>query len=938
MMAAPPSNNRVGPPMGLMQQPPQSNGGSAPPSSNRGAGVTFFSTASGVPVPSSTAGAPPPSQYPVNQGPTNQPQLYGSQGGPPAPLVSPSIPTYQTAPGVQPPQQNFGIPPGPGSYTDPTSPYMAAPGVPQSQFSQPGMSGYPGPPGMPGQPGISGPTGMHGPPGMHGQPAPAIDSANSLPTLAEIDTSIKCNPAFLRSTVGKLVNAQSAANSSRLPLGIILKPMAGDVGVDNDQIDVVDFGATGIVRCRRCRTYINPYVTWMENGRRWKCNLCGMQNDCPQTYFSHLDSNGHRRDKDQRPELSKCSVEFVAPGEYMVRPPQPPVYFFVIDVSSVSASTGMLQSCITSIKAALDELPGGTRTQIGFVTFDSAIHFYNLKSTLSSPQMHVISDVTDIILPLPEDLLVNLSESRKVVESLLDSLPNMFKNNSSVNSCTGPALNAAKQVIQHIGGKLLLFQSTLPSIGEGSLKNRDNPRILGTDKEHTLLNPEDPWYKKTADDLSRVQVAVDTFLFSPQYTDLATISVLSKCTGGSCHYYPGFYGPRDGVKFERELHHCLTRATAFEAVVRVRATRGLNISQYYGNFSYRNADQNNQLLALPNCTSDTTIGLDIQYAEPVLGAQALAVQAALLYTSSEGERRIRVHTMLLPVCNSVSEMVDTVDINCTMCMLSKQAIDISQKVGLDQARSKVHDTALHIIRAAKGFNNPSGHHAYGSIYGAPQASPEAVIPLSLTLLPLYAMSLQKSLVLRGGCDIRIDERAFYQLLVLNMDIEESKAFIYSRMLSIADMPDDAGLPCDSAEEHEVAGPLRIKLPYLKSLSDRDLASNGIFLLENGYEMLMWIGRAVNPSIIDTLFGMSSLEGVDTNQLNILAENSDFSSRVMSIVVALRQARSRYMHLKFIKEGDGYSEAYLARFLVEDKANFPGGSLTYDEYHALISRG
>jgi protein transport protein SEC24 len=113
----------------------------------------------------------------------------------------------------------------------------------------------------------------------------------------------------------------------------------------------------------------------------------------------------------------------------MVRPPQPPVYFFVIDVSSVSASTGMLQSCITSIKAALDELPGGTRTQIGFVTFDSAIHFYNLKSTLSSPQMHVISDVTDIILPLPEDLLVNLSESRKVVESLLDSLPNLFKNN-----------------------------------------------------------------------------------------------------------------------------------------------------------------------------------------------------------------------------------------------------------------------------------------------------------------------------------------------------------------------------------------------------------------------------------------------------------------------------------------------------------------------------
>ena len=62
-----------------------------------------------------------------------------------------------------------------------------------------------------------------------------------------------------------------------------------------------------------------------------------------------------------------------------------------------------------------------------------------------------------------------------------------------VNTCTGPALNAAKRVIQHIGGKLLLFQSSLPTIGEGTLKPRDNPRLLGTDKEHMLLNPEEPW-------------------------------------------------------------------------------------------------------------------------------------------------------------------------------------------------------------------------------------------------------------------------------------------------------------------------------------------------------------------------------------------------------------------------------------------------------------
>ena len=62
----------------------------------------------------------------------------------------------------------------------------------------------------------------------------------------------------------------------------------------------------------------------------------------------------------------------------------------------------------------------------------------------------------------------------------------------SLQSITGPALNAAKRVIQHMGGKLVLFQSSLPTIGEGALKMRDNPRLLGSDKEHTLLNAEDP--------------------------------------------------------------------------------------------------------------------------------------------------------------------------------------------------------------------------------------------------------------------------------------------------------------------------------------------------------------------------------------------------------------------------------------------------------------
>jgi len=768
--------------------------------------------------------------------------------------------------------------------------------------------------------------------------ATASSQGAPLPLIDEMDLSIQCNPIFLRPSVTKIVGSQATANACKIPLGIICKPMAGDVGTDNDEIEVVDFGATGIVRCKRCRTYINPYVTWADNGRRWRCNICGLLNDVPSTYFSHLDNSGQRRDKDQRPELSRCSVEFVAPGDYMVRPPQAPVYFFVIDVSENAVQSGMLASMASSIKQSLDDLPGSSRTQIGFITFDSHIHFYNLNSKLSSPQMIVVSEIVDVILPLPEDLLVNLKDSRSVVDSLLDSLPSMFKTSASTTNCLGPALNAAKKVIQHMGGKIVLFVSSLPQIGEGALKNRDNPRLLGTDKEHTLLNAEEQWYKTNAIDLSRLQICVDTFMFAPQYTDMATISHLSKFTAGNTYYYPSFSYTRDGKKFEAELKHVLLRATAFEAVMRVRATRGLRFSNFYGNYFIRGTD----LLALPNCTSDSTFSLDIAYEEGQLSASAITIQAALLYTSSAGERRIRVHTMVLPVTNSAVEMVESFDIDCAMNLLSKQAIDIAQKTGIENARQRINQATIDIMKAAKSTAAPVVAHQMPQ-YGvpiAPQSQMQPVtIPSSLVLLPLYSMSLQKNVVVRGGTDTRIDERAYFQQLVQNMDIEETKVFIYPRMFSIHDITNDVGLPSDNADNDEVAtaGKRQVRLPAMLNLSYEKLSSDGVFLLENGHDMFMWIGRNVNPAIINTLFGHASLDGVDLMTLSIVPENSDFSSRVYDVVEALREDRNRYMQLHFIKEGDGYAEAYFARYLVEDRANFSGGGLSYTEYHANVTR-
>jgi protein transport protein SEC24 len=56
--------------------------------------------------------------------------------------------------------------------------------------------------------------------------------------------------------------------------------------------------------------------------------------------------------------------------------------------------------------------------------------------------MLVVSDIDDVFLPKPNDLLVNLAESRAALEALLGKLNDMFTENHVIGSALGPALQA----------------------------------------------------------------------------------------------------------------------------------------------------------------------------------------------------------------------------------------------------------------------------------------------------------------------------------------------------------------------------------------------------------------------------------------------------------------------------------------------------------------
>lgn len=77
--------------------------------------------------------------------------------------------------------------------------------------------------------------------------------------------------------------------------------------------------------------------------------------------------------------MTRGCVEFIAPSEYMVRPPQPPSYLFVIDVGYYAITSGMFQTTVKAIRSVLDNFPGESRARVGFITYDNTVQFYNLK-------------------------------------------------------------------------------------------------------------------------------------------------------------------------------------------------------------------------------------------------------------------------------------------------------------------------------------------------------------------------------------------------------------------------------------------------------------------------------------------------------------------------------------------------------------------------------
>ncbi|KRX08468.1 Zinc finger, Sec23/Sec24-type [Pseudocohnilembus persalinus] len=666
---------------------------------------------------------------------------------------------------------------------------------------------------------------------------------------------------YVRPTSDYFPKTSSLQRDSKFIFSATIQPF----GVNAEEIPIASFGNDPILRCDYCRTYINPFCKFIEDGYRWKCNMCGKSEPVPTRYFKPLDENGYREDINERAELYSSSYDIKAGQDYCARPPMPPSYLFLIDVSKTSIESGALSMMINVIKEQIqnESLHGGERTQIAIITFDSHIHLYNMKPSLKQPQMVVLTDPKETELPFPDDLLVNVQDSKENILSLLDSMQNMFKSNLNSNESSTAfifALEIAIKIFKPVGGRLFIFQSSpllskekifLPKSEQqnNKQKNNNNQQVDKTQ----YLAASSQHFKNLCNELHIAFITASIFCFSNNFKNLINLGEMVRYLNGEIYNY--HETPNRLQQFYYDFKSVLSKDIAWESVFRVRISPGWKATVVYGNYTVKTSDLLSYLTD-PN----KTLTYEFELEDTVARNDSFCLQTALLYTNSKGERRIRCHNYCLPLTTDVKEIYEYADQAQLASSLAKQALfTLNQNNDINIIKQRIMNRTKEIIQIIMRNNRNN-------------------IPDSMIQFPLSILGIMKHRIFNNYQDatIEADIMNCLRFNLLSMPIDEMMTYFVPYIFDIEEINEDEDKTLCLYDGENL-----FNYPPTVNATFQSLSTRGIFIMDCGHALYFFINQEnVNPKTLKDIIGVENVNQLETNltekvdKCNDLQQNQD----------------------------------------------------------------
>ncbi|THH09228.1 hypothetical protein EW145_g2180 [Phellinidium pouzarii] len=749
------------------------------------------------------------------------------------------------------------------------------------------------------------------------------------------------SPRFVRATTWHIPFSAELADACQIPLAAIVQPFA-EVQQSEDNVPVVDFGEIGPARCEQCRAYINPWLL-------------------PE-YFCNLDSNQMRLDQLQRPELTKGTVDFVVSSEYFAphapprlvpsyyspepqpeptsrRVPEPIRIMFAIDVSREAVQCGLVRAACEAIIGVLygREMDDGVRMEpcfptqckVGIMTFDTTVHFYDVSAERNAAVMLVIPDIEDeIFCPLQDGAFVDPNCSRNVIENLLSEIPKRFEAESTLLCALGAAMRGCLASFARHGGQVILFQSSMCSVGPGVSEARlDESKLYDTDREKQLFQPCDSMWMDLAEEMAEEGVGVCVLAGTgvTAFVDFGSIGSLAATTGGDLRLFPRFDPVLDALPFRTTLTRLISRFTGYTCRARVRVSRGLCVKALHGALLQGASGAADGEAALGVLHADAAFGVKYAHAgRGSLDARGHAhLQCAVLYTTREGQRRVRVLNVALQVAALAGNVFRYADAEATSCYLAKEAMTSLSSHTLSNIRDSLTEKCSSILLA------------YRRNCAAATSPSQLILPEAFKLLPLYTLTIHKNRGLRAH-NVPADVRNYYAKRLLGMPVCTMLRHLYPRFMALHDLTDSIALPTPSTEANGTPEDRSaMQLPSVMRDTFVGMQGNGVFLIDNEEIMVIWFGSRVSPQTLLDLLGVESSDQIDSRMSRLPDLPTRLSMQVRNILSARRAERGGIeLRLLVARQNLDAAEIEMSDMLVEDQNC---GAMSYIDYLCFVHK-
>jgi len=705
------------------------------------------------------------------------------------------------------------------------------------------------------------------------------------------------SPRYIRMTTNAIPRSGEVSDRAGLVIGAVVQPFA-TIPEEEKTENIITYTP---VRCSTCNAYVNPHTIWIRSGRKFKCNLCYEENDTPEhvvdyngvelQYRCYLDNYDNRIDKDGRAELKYGTVEYLAPKEFLKTNDDgqemlvKPSFLFVLDVSYSAYSNGLLRSLVVTIRDILEELredlDAWGMLQFGAVAYDDSLHFHDYKSG----KVMRVSQVDNPFLPIPgSEILFELRDDKNYALFLkfLEELPDYFEENEGFaqqQHCVGAAIQIALDALSETGGKVILFQTGIPSVGVGTLKNRFDPKLVGTKQESKLFRGAVSFYNDLACkavEEKKITVGLDLFLCTGTQVDLASVAEVTRATGGQVYFYDNYQDVIDSTKLFYDLRQNIMRFTGFDAIMAVRASKGLEIMEQMGALTETPGKE----IILPVVTSDSTFCIKLNHYEELVRSALPCVQVAILYTNIFGESMIRVHTKQINIAKNIHELFRNVDLysvlKFSICQVAYDLMNPMSEETIKESREQLTAACTEIL------------YTYRVECAESSSSSQLVLPECLKLLPLFTMSLIKHRTLRD--EIEPDKRVAHLLISLSTPCHTAAPYVYPHMYPLHRLTRQACLVNQATNQ--------ICWPKTCALSKRVLQEDGLYLINTGMHIWLVVGEKLPQELITQVFTWD-FEGTLSLIENPPDDPDNLGWRVTRIVDELRWNRPFYQPVRIV---------------------------------------